>query len=155
MAQAVEQKDDKQLSEMDRLIKKLELEPLVGEGGYFKETYRSSDKVSLNGKERTASTCIYYLITKESFSSLHRLNCDEGWHFYCGDPIEMVIIEDKKAQFVTLGTDIMGGQVPQLMVTKNRWFGGKLKENDVGNGCGWALIGATVAPGFEFEDFES
>lgn len=68
----------------------------------------------------------------------------------------MLIIEQGNAKFVTLGSDILNDQVPQLMVSKNLWFGGRLKENDeADNGCGWALIGATVAPGFEFEDFES
>jgi predicted cupin superfamily sugar epimerase len=138
------------------MIKKLDLKPLPGEGGYYRETYRSevSCAVLLDlasaPVNRNVSTAIYYLVTPDSFSTLHRVKSDEIFHFYSGDPVEMIQIDD--AGNVTrqvLGSDILKGEQPQVVVPKGVWQGTRLITSGK-----WALMGTTVAPGFEFEDFE-
>lgn len=138
------------------MIKKLDLKPLPGEGGYYRETYRSevSCAVLLDlasaPVNRNVSTAIYYLVTPDSFSTLHRVKSDEIFHFYSGDPVEMIQIDD--AGNVTrqvLGSDVLKGEQPQVVVPKGVWQGTRLIT-----GGKWALMGTTVAPGFEFEDFE-
>jgi uncharacterized protein len=140
----------------DDIIKKLELKPLSGEGGYFRETYKSdivlpASTVRITSQSiRHISTAIYYLVTPESFSALHRVKSDEVFHVYAGDPVEMIQI-DKFGTLIriTLGSDVLNGQSPQVVVPGGTWQGLKLKA-----GGKWALMGATVSPGFEFEDFE-
>ncbi len=141
----------------EQIIQKLGLVPLPEEGGYYKETFRSSSGfvaasafgIPSDGK-RVASTAIYYLVTPDDFSALHRVASDEVFHFYAGDPAEMIQIDEAgNLTKYTLGTDIMAGQVPQVVVRNGVWQGLKLKK-----GGKWALMGTTVAPGFEFEDFE-
>lgn len=135
----------------------MKLKPLFEEGGFFRETYRSNEKIghmSLPKRykgPRNHSTCIYYLITKESFSALHRIHSDEIFHFYLGDPVEMLqLLPNGKGRVVTLGPDIFKGMKPQLIVKKNIWQGAKLVK-----GGKFALLGTTVAPGFDYQDFES
>ena len=137
------------------VIEKLNLEPLIPEGGYFRQTYKSKDNILIDDTERSASTMIYYLITRDLFSSLHRLIRDEAWHFYFGDPVEMVIIyKNGTSEEIMLGNNLLSDQVPQQIVHKGNWFGGKLSSVNEG-AYGFALLGATVAPGFEYADFES
>ncbi len=134
--------------EAKELISLLGLEPLPREGGYFRQTYRSSQ--SIPGLDRRVSTAIYYLVTPESFSALHRLKQDEIFHFYTGDPVEMIQLTDSgEVQSFILGNDLSRGQVPQKLAAGGIWQGTKL----IGNGK-WALLGTTVAPGFEYEDDE-
>src|SRR5690606_25816936 len=96
------------------------------------------------------STAIYYLVIPESFSALHRVKSDEIFHFYGGDAVEMIQIDDHgKLERFEIGNDILGGQQPQVIVPSGVWQGVRLKQ-----GGSWALMGTTVAPGFEFEDFE-
>lgn len=139
------------------VIEKLGLAPLAFEGGFFKQTYKS--KASgipaihfgiESASERKSSTAIYYLVTPESFSALHRVKSDEMFHFYCGDAVEMVQIdqEGKLSNFV-LGSNIFEGQQPQVLVSKNVWQGLRLSKSGA-----WALMGTTVSPGYEDEDFE-
>ena len=98
---------------------------------------------------RTSSTAIYYLVTPDDFSALHKVASDEIFHFYSGDPVEMIQIdEDGKLTHHTLGSDIFKGQSPQVVVRHGVWQGLRLKH-----GGAWALMGTTVSPGFEFEDF--
>ena len=141
----------------EQIIEKLDLKPLPGEGGFYRETYRS-EKVDapatifgINSTEsRVISTAIYYLVTAESFSALHRIESDEVFHFYSGDPVEMIQIDHNgKLTRHMLGSDIFNGESPQVVVRKGTWQGLKLK-----NGGAWALMGTTVSPGFEFQDFE-
>jgi predicted cupin superfamily sugar epimerase len=141
----------------DQLIQKLGLVPLPEEGGFYKETYRSSnEQVSARSfgipseGTRVASTAILYLVTPDSFSALHKVASDEIFHFYSGDPVEMIQIDEAGSlkKFV-IGSDIMNGQSPQIVVPRGVWQGLRLKK-----GGKWALMGTTVAPGFEFEDFE-
>ncbi|HBG27481.1 MAG: hypothetical protein A2Y10_02810 [Planctomycetes bacterium GWF2_41_51] len=139
----------------DELIKYFNMKPLPDEGGYYIETYRSSEKISglpnrYDGP-RNFSTAILYLITPTSFSKLHRVKSDEIFHFYLGDAVEMLKISDNgKIKIEILGTDILKNQKPQVVVEKNIWQGTKLTP-----GGKFALLGCTVAPGFEFSDYES
>ena len=140
----------------NEVIKKLDLKPLPGEGGYFRETYKSdidlpASTVGIRSQSiRHISTAIYYLVTPESFSALHRIKSDEVFHFYAGDPVEMIQIDESGTSTpITLGSDVLNGQSPQVLVRRGTWQGLKLKADGK-----WALMGTTVAPGFEFEDFE-
>lgn len=141
----------------EEVIAKLNLKPLPDEGGYYRETYRSDLNPLQAGQfgieaqtKRHISTAIYYLITKDNFSALHRIKSDEVFHFYAGDAVEMVQIDSKnELTKITLGHDIVNGHSPQVLVPRGVWQGLRLAE-----GGSWALMGTTVAPGFEFEDFE-
>lgn len=139
------------------VIEKLDLKPLPEEGGYYRETFKSPGRdlpastfgINSSGT-RSPSTAIYYLVTPESFSALHRVQSDEVFHFYGGDPVEMVQIDESgRVQYFTLGSDIFKDESPQVVVPRGVWQALRLKK-----GGAWALMGTTVAPGFEFEDFE-
>lgn len=138
-----------------KLIERLGLEPHPEEGGYFREVYRSPDSIPADGLPsgyegpRAQSTAIYYLLTPDTFSALHRLVSDEVFHFYDGDPVEQLRLHpDGRGEVVTLGRDIAGGQQPLSVVPRDVWQGARLVA-----GGAWALLGATVAPGFEFADY--
>ena len=134
------------------VIKKLGLVPLPEEGGFYRETFRSSRFVQSDvlGK-KSECTAIYYLITENSFSALHAVDQDEIFHFYAGSSVEMFqIMPDKKSNLVTLGSDIFNEEQPQVIVPHGVWQGTKLKHPKEGD---WALLGCTVAPGFELENF--
>ena len=140
----------------DDVIGMLELEPLHGEGGYFRETYRSAESVPGDAlparyrSARTMSTGIYYLVTPESFSHLHRVRSDELFHFYLGDPVTLLRLYPRGAgDVVVMGSDISAGERLQCAVPHGVWTGLSLAD-----GGQWALLGTTVSPGFEFEDFE-
>lgn len=127
------------------VIDRLGLEPHP-EGGWFAESYRSRVQVG----ERCAGTAIYYLITPESFSTLHRVASDEVFHFYLGDPVEMLQFDEAgRVERLVLGPDLAAGMRPQVLVPAGTWQGSRLAE-----GGTFALLGATVAPGFEFTDLE-
>lgn len=137
------------------VIELLKLEPLPLEGGYFSETYKAKGEIpqSCLGEHegsRSFSTAIYYLITPESFSSLHRLPQDEVFHFYLGDPVQMLRIEPS-GELVReiLGGDLRQGQRPQVVAPGNIWQGTRLLD-----GGKWALLGTTVSPGFDYRDYE-
>jgi uncharacterized protein len=140
----------------EEVIKKLDLRPLPDEGGYYRQTYKSDMEFPTNGfgidsdSMRRISTAIYFLETPDGFSALHRVRSDEVYHFYAGDPVDMIQIDDSGilSRFI-LGSDILNNQSPQLVVPKGKWQASRLKA-----GGRWALMGSTVAPGFEFEDFE-
>lgn len=138
----------------EEIIKLFNMKPLPGEGGHYIETYRASEKISdlpnrYDGP-RNFSTAILYLITPTSFSKLHRVKSDEIFHFYLGDPVEMLkITEDGKIETEILGTDIFNNQKVQAVVNKNTWQGTKLLP-----GGKFALLGCTVAPGFDFADYQ-
>jgi hypothetical protein len=102
------------------------------------------------GAPRHARTAIYYLLTNETFSAMHRLRGDEIFHFYLGDPVEMLHLHpDGSGATITLGPALHEGMHPQVVVPAGVWQGARM----TGQGR-WALLGCTVAPGFEFEDFE-
>lgn len=129
----------------------LDLEPHP-EGGYFKETYRSDilEKFDSHNGVRNVSTGIYFLLTKGNFSAFHRIKSDEMWHHYDGSAIEIFwITEEGKINTITLGKDMEDYQVPQAVIPANAWFASRVEE-----GGEYALAGCTVAPGFDFQDFE-
>jgi predicted cupin superfamily sugar epimerase len=120
------------------------------EGGWFAETWRSPLRVRTPAGERSAGTAIHYLITPDSFSALHRVASDEVFHFYLGDPVELLQIDGAgRVERSVLGTDLGAGMWPQAVVPAGAWQGSRLVE-----GGAFALLGATVAPGFEYADFE-
>ncbi len=126
------------------IIKKFGMKPLPEEGGYFVETYRSS------GPENS-STSILYLITEDNFSKLHKLSTDEIYHFYLGDPVIMLnLYESGSSERVILGKDILSGEKCQHVIPENCWQGSFLKEGGV-----FALLGATVTPAFNYEQYQS
>lgn len=138
-----------------QVIEHLKLEPLADEGGFFRRTYESSLLLTplqvSDGEKKplAAGTAIYYLMTPQAFSALHRVKYDEIFHFYGGDPVEMFLIdEDGRRETVILGPDFMNGQHPQFVVPAMVWQGSRIM------GEGWSLLGATLAPGFEYADFE-
>ncbi|MCC6704179.1 MAG: cupin domain-containing protein [Thermomicrobiales bacterium] len=138
------------------VIARLGLRPLPGEGGYFTESYRSGWSLSpdvIPGDypgERLAATAIYFLVTPDQFSALHRLRGDELWHFYLGDPVELVTIDpDGRVNTISMGHELTAGQVPQALAPAGTWLGCALA-----NGGEWALLGTTMTPGFHPDDFE-
>ena len=140
----------------DEIIARLGLRPHPEEGGFFAETYRAAERLEASGLPprfggpRAASTAIYYLLTPETVSALHRLASDEVFHFYLGDPVEMLhLLPDRSHRVLTLGHDLAAGMTLQVVVPAGVWQGARLAA-----GGRWALLGCTVAPGFEFADYE-
>lgn len=133
------------------------------EGGFFRETYRSADRVDLaalpdryapraSGASRDVCTQIYYMLTPETFSAMHRVNSDETFHHYLGDAVEQLwLMPDQTSRVVTIGSDLEAGQRPQVTVPHGVWQGARLAPGAV---HGFALLGCTVAPGFEFVDYD-
>ena len=116
------------------------LQPLEPEGGYFAETYRSP-----------LSSAIYYLLTPETFSAMHRLKGDEIYHFYLGDPVEMLMLKaDGSAEALLLGQNVTAGMRVQHAVPGGTWQGSRLAP-----GGKFALMGTTMAPGFAPQDYEA
>ena len=135
------------------IIKRLGLEPLLPEGGFFAETYRSSRTIpgAAGASERSLATAIYYLLTPETFSALHRLPGDEIYHFYLGDPVELLLLHaDGRGETFVLGQDFANGMRLQQVVPGGVWQGSRLMP-----GSRFALMGTTMAPGFDFQDFEA
>lgn len=135
----------------DDIRRTLRLEPLPREGGFFRETYRSALHMrAADGEERHASSAIYYLLTPGIFSALHRLPGDEVFHFYLGDPVEMLQLHpDGTSRTLLIGNDLGGGMVPQVVVPGGVWQGCRLRP-----GGAVALMGTTMSPGFDPRDFE-
>jgi predicted cupin superfamily sugar epimerase len=177
----------------EELISRLGLTPHPKEGGYFRETYRAAESWPAGALparyrgDRAASTAIYYLLTPPTFSALHRLQTDEVFHFYLGDPVRMLQLDgagqgtflpshpgrgvggegesaevavrqptppaplpEGEGRTVKLGPDVMAGQQLQVVVPRGVWQGSCLEP-----GGRFALLGCTVAPGFEYADYES
>ena len=141
----------------DQIITLFNLKAHPEEGGYFVETYRSSEAIpekalpSRYKGVRFFGTAIYYLLTPETFSSMHRLRSDEIFHFYFGDPVEMLqLLPDGSGKVTTIGFDILHGMQPQAVVPRGVWQGARLLKDGK-----FALLGTTVSPGFEFADYES
>ena len=140
----------------EQFIKTLNLKPLPREGGYFCQTYCSEDIIPAGGlpdrysSDKSFGTAIYYLLTPETQSMLHRLPTDEIYHFYLGDPVRMLhLYPDGSVRTPVLGQDIMAGQHFQITVPQNVWQGSLLIE-----GGKFALMGTTLAPGFDDTDYE-
>ena len=134
----------------DEIVRALGLEPLVFEGGLYRETWRAAIPVATSRGPRSAGTAIYYLLTPGQVSRMHRLAFDEVFHFYLGDPVEMLLLHPAGHGAVhTLGPDLGAGMRPQLVVPADVWQGARLAD-----GGRVALLGTTVAPGFDPADFE-
>jgi uncharacterized protein len=136
-----------------QLIDFLKLQPHPKEGGFFRETYRSADRLtSLPTRYpsgRCAGTAIYYLLTLNTFSALHLLQSDEIFHFYLGSPVRMLQLHpDGHGEEVVLGPNVLAGQRLQVVVPHGVWQGSLLEP-----GGEFALLGCTVAPGFEYADY--
>lgn len=128
------------------------------EGGYFRETYRAAEGVAAAalparfGGSRAFATAIYFLLTRESFSAFHRIRSDEMWHFYDGDAVTLWVLDDANGgglASVRLGAQAARGEAPQVVVPAGAWFAAEIAP-----GGTFALVGCTVAPGFDFADFE-
>lgn len=129
----------------------LKLQPHPMEGGWFRQTYVSSVSVALLGGVRPYGTAIYYLLEEGTFSEMHRLASDEIFHFYLGDPVEMLqLYPDGSSAVFALGPDLQAGQRVQLVVPAGVWQGTQL----IGEGKA-ALLGCTVSPGFDYADYRS
>jgi uncharacterized protein len=140
------------------LIEKFNLTENI-EGGYFSEIYRDKSVIKKVGLpdsfdgDRSFSTSIYYLLEGKNFSSFHRLKSDEGWHYYIGDTSIKIyeIKPDGELIVHNLGNDLYKGENFVTFLEKGSWFGAELSDQNNNN---FALIGCTVAPGFEVADFE-
>lgn len=140
----------------EELIRLLDLQPHPQEGGYFRETYRANEVLAAQGiaprygQDRSVSTAIYYLLTPETYSALHRLRSDEVFHFYLGDPVRMLQLRpDGTGQELVLGPEVSRGQHVQAVVPRGVWQGSLLEP-----GGQFALLGCTVAPGFDYADYD-
>ena len=125
------------------------------EGGYFKETYRSNEVLETRElpkryeSERCFGTSIYFLLTIESVSNFHRLKSDELWHFHQGGVARIHFISPEGEYYhKDIGADFEKGETLQVIIPKNSWFAAEVITGD------FILVGCTVAPGFEFQDFE-
>ena len=127
------------------------------EGGFFAQTYKASESISKGALperydgDRSFSTGIYFMVESGNFSALHRIKSDEMWHFYDGSPLTIHVIDDNGEYApILLGRNVDNGEVPQAVVKAGHVFGASI----VGNPDSYSLVGCTVAPGFDFKDFE-
>lgn len=141
-------------TEAQHWIDRLHLQPHP-EGGFFRETYRAALKLPHaalpgHGGDRSASTAIYFLLAGDQFSAFHRIRSDELWHFYAGSGLIVHVIEPGgNYHELLLGSNADHGEQFQAVVPAGCWFGSSLRQSDT-----YALVGCTVAPGFDFADFE-
>ncbi|NOT32577.1 MAG: cupin domain-containing protein [Candidatus Eisenbacteria bacterium] len=138
------------------MIRALGLVPLPREGGWYRETHRSSERVAAAAlparfqHERSFATAIHYLLTPETCSRVHRLPADELYFFHDGDPVRVLLLHpDGSDEEVVLGTALDRGQRTQCVVPAGSWQGSVLEP-----GGAWGLLGVVVTPGFEFADYE-
>jgi predicted cupin superfamily sugar epimerase len=140
------------------VIQRLDLAPHP-EGGWFRETYRAAETLPAAalppryGGPRASGTAIYFLLTAESFSAFHRLQSDEIFHWYAGAPARLVRLAAAGAAETLLGPDLAAGQRPQSVVPRGAWQALCVRPPGPA-GEDWTLLGTTVAPGFDFADFE-
>lgn len=133
----------------DDIKRLLHLEPHPVEGGFYRRTYTSLGVVPLARGMRSLGSSIYYLLEPGTFSEMHMLLADEIFHLYLGDPVQMLQLDDNGGSAVfTLGPDLEADQYVQLLVPAGVWQGARLVE-----GGKFALLGCTVTPGFDFEDY--
>lgn len=165
---------------LEQLIEQFNLQPLPREGGHFRQTWSADSQINSaqlperyhKGQQypehRLLGTCIYYLITDhpESYSALHRLITDEIWHFYLGDPVELVqLYPDGRHAVITLGNDILNGQQVQFVAPRGVWMGARLTGSPTESATEsrlspafsptrYALMGTTMTPGYADSDYE-
>jgi predicted cupin superfamily sugar epimerase len=139
-----------------KIIRALNMQPHPVEGGYFTETYRSTGSVPQEmipgyPSARSLATGIFYMLTPGTFSAMHRVRGDEMFHFYLGGPVETLQLHpDGTGDVIVLGQDILAGMKLQHVVSGGVWQGSRLRR-----GGKFALLGTTMAPGFEYEDYET
>ena len=140
------------------LVERFGLTPLPVEGGLFCQTYRSDILIDAGassngpGDRRALATAILFLLTpgEDGFSAMHRLSADEIYHFYLGDAVDMLLLgPGKEVRQLTLGQDVLHGEEVQVVVARGVWQGCRLRE-----GGHFALLGTTMAPGYDPADFE-
>lgn len=126
------------------------------EGGYYKETYRSNELMAQNALperfvgDRSFSTAIYFLLEKGNFSGFHKIQSDECWHFYAGQTLFVYVLDHNGSlEIIKLGSDLLNGEVFQAVVPAGCWFASEPAPNSE-----FSFVGCTVAPGFDFSDFE-
>lgn len=126
------------------------------EGGYYKETYRAAENIPRTAlpqrfsSDRSFSTAIYFLLEHGNFSAFHRIKSDECWHFYTGGRMHIHVLQkDGNAETVYLGADILNGEQFQFVVPAGCWFAAEVAPETL-----FSFVGCTVAPGFDFADFE-
>jgi predicted cupin superfamily sugar epimerase len=138
-------------SAAEAIIKRLALQPHP-EGGFYRRTYQSNERMSnADGTQRHLSTGIYYLLHGDAYSAWHRIDSDEMWHFYAGDPVAIHMLDEHGEWTVQrLGNMLHEpSAVFQFVVPAGCWFAAEREGTQ-----GYALVGCTVAPGFEFRTFE-
>ncbi|SEL83384.1 hypothetical protein SAMN04487910_3407 [Aquimarina amphilecti] len=140
---------------VEKIVLKLDMKPHP-EGGFYKETYRSTGVIPKDTLEegfsgdRNYCTGIYFLLTSKNFSAFHKIKQDEMWHYYVGSSLYVhVITPNGKYTKYTVGMNLDEGESPQLVVPANSWFASSVKDDE-----GYSFVGCTVSPGFDFEDFE-
>ena len=136
----------------DEVKKILGLQPHPREGGWYVRTWESAEFVELEryGGARRTSTAIYYLLEPDTFSEMHVLESDEIFHHYLGGAVEMLqLFADGTSGRVVIGKDLEAGERPQHVVRRGVWQGSRLVQAE-----GWALLGCSVSPGFEFVDYK-
>lgn len=131
------------------IIRELQLMPHP-EGGFYRETYRAGEQMKTqHGAIRNVCTAIYFLLQDKDKSHLHRIQSDELWFFHAGQALEIFYIDEGSLKFVILGNDIANGENLFFKIPANTWFGCRVRGEQ-----GFALVSCTVAPGFDFQDFE-
>jgi len=125
------------------------------EGGWYRETYRSKEKIQTTGlpdrfpNNRSYATAIYFLLEQGQFSAFHQIKSDECWHFYAGDSLDVLMLDQSNGLTITrLGPNPEAGEVFQFVVPANTWFASRPAA-----GSSFSFVGCTVAPGFDFADF--
>jgi predicted cupin superfamily sugar epimerase len=140
----------------EEIIAHLKLKPHPREDGFFIETYRSTEKTAWEALPprydgtRSHSTAIYFLLTSKGFSEMHRIQSDEIFHFYAGATTKLLLLypQTGRGQVLKLGNDLLSDESPQIVVPRGCWQGMRTTGE-------FTLMGTTVAPGFEYSDYES
>lgn len=131
------------------IIEKLQLIPHP-EGGFYRQTYRADQQIELHpNRSRHVNTAIYFLLLDDGKSMFHRIQSDELWFFHQGEPLEIIWIEKGELKARLLGNNLSAGEQPQISIPAKTWFAARMK-----NPGNYSLVSCTVAPGFDFEDFE-
>jgi len=131
-----------------QLVEELKLQPHP-EGGFFAETYRSTEMLETESGKRNLATVIYFLLTSENHSNFHRIKSDEHWFWHEGNHLSIHILVEKGHQVLSLGPVGNSDCSPQQLVPANTIFGSTVEGTD-----SYALVSCMVAPGFDFQDFE-
>jgi len=142
----------------DQVKEIMNLTPHPREGGYFRRTYESGELLApanfFDGRyagARHTGTAIYYFLEPTTFSEMHQLASDEIFHFYAGDPVEMLQLHpDGTGEILRIGNRLELGEAPQVVVPRGTWQGTRLVP-----GGNWALLGCTVSPGFDYADYQA